>query len=423
MADRFRYPAVAVLVLALLCWLPVITDGVHAGAADYGYLLLDDQGNVLEHHNEDQLFIPASVLKILTGLTAMETLKKDFRFQTWYAYDLKSGDFFIKGYGDPLFISEVIRPLCDEAVDNYRFKTIRNIICDGSFFSNDISISGRGSSLNPYDSPVGALSANFNTIFFKWHPNDKKFVSAEPQTPLLDIYNTKLKKSGFKNERIVLSSKESRLYAGHLVQYFFQEKGIKFTGRVIEGRMDTAPEKTFVYTSPYPLHDIVRKMLKFSNNFMANQLLLTVGAETLGSPATLENGLSVLNRFSKQTLNLSGLDLAEGSGLSRKNRVTPRDMARILIAFKPYYRLLNKEDIDFYKTGTLSDVRTRAGFFLTGKKKLYPYVIMVNQENKGYQSIYKKLLKKMQQETGDSKKEAAELRTQIYLAVETKVFD
>ena len=66
-------------------------------------------------------------------------------------------------------------------------------------------------------------------------------------------------------------------------------------------------------------------------------------------------------------------------------------MLKILIEFMPFHSLLKNHGNDFFKTGTLHGVRTRAGYISGKDQRLYPYVIMVNQKNKGYESIRKDL--------------------------------
>jgi D-alanyl-D-alanine carboxypeptidase/D-alanyl-D-alanine-endopeptidase (penicillin-binding protein 4) len=61
------------------------------------------------------------------------------------------------------------------------------------------------------------------------------------------------------------------------------------------------------------------------------------------------------------------------------------------MAFKPYHELMTQKANEFYKTGTLSGVRTRAGYFTDKDKDLYPFVIMVNQPGKGCSRIKKRL--------------------------------
>ena len=62
---------------------------------------------ILFSHNADTLLIPASTLKILTALTAFYYLGEDYRFRTEFYVDAES-NLKIKGYGDPLLISETV---------------------------------------------------------------------------------------------------------------------------------------------------------------------------------------------------------------------------------------------------------------------------------------------------------------------------
>ena len=67
-------------------------------------------------------------------------------------------------------------------------------------------------------------------------------------------------------------------------------------------------------------------------------------------------------------------------------------MNTILLKFKPYYRLLSYKDGEFYKTGTLHGVKTRAGY-INIKGRLYPFVIMLNTPGKPIDKIVKELHK------------------------------
>ncbi len=62
-------------------------------------------------------------------------------------------------------------------------------------------------------------------------------------------------------------------------------------------------------------------------------------------------------------------------------------MSKVLSKFIPFTNLLRQKGNDLYKTGTLTDVRTRAGYIIGMNKKLYPYVIMVNKKETGYENI------------------------------------
>nr|WP_320017284.1 D-alanyl-D-alanine carboxypeptidase [uncultured Desulfobacter sp.] len=389
----------AILILFL-----TISTSLHAWAQTSGILLSDDQGKTIYAKNQNKPFIPASTLKILTSLAAIRTFGPNFHFQTWAYYDKTTCDLYLKGFGDPLFVSEEITKFAHQ-ISNHLFKqvskgrissaVIRNIIVDQTYFTPQITIPGAGSSTNPYDATNGALCANFNTIFLKWDSRSRQYISAEKQTPFPDILAQQVTPGSKKTGRILLSYDLRQNYPGILMHHFLKALEIKITGTVQKGVFSGSDKDCIVYTSSFSLADIVKKLLKFSNNFIANQLMLTMGARTSAPPATLEKGTTVLNKFAEETLGLRDVSIIEGSGLSRRNQVTPAQMRDILIAFMPWYEFLRRDGNEFYKTGTLSDVRSRAGFIRGKDNRLYPFVIILNQTRTGYDAIRRMLKEKV----------------------------
>ncbi|MFO7748561.1 MAG: D-alanyl-D-alanine carboxypeptidase [Desulfobacteraceae bacterium] len=385
--------AVFILVLSFFFFIP----GQPANGAESdqgpGVLLATPKGEIVYARNPNKQFIPASTLKLITSLGAFYYLGEAFTFHTDFFLDRRK-NLVIKGYGDPLLTSEVIAGLCRTLAEKLKKEKrlhLNDIVIDDSYFETDLAIPGRSGSVNPYDAPAGALCANFNTIFFRYSPEKQQFVSGEKQTPLLDFARETIRASGLKTGRVPLSKQASRIYAGLLFKHFLERKGIRVTGQVKTGKTLPSTPLFFRYRSPFPLTGIVEKLLQFSNNFMANQLLLTMGAVASGPPATLEKGVNAMNRFAVDHLKLSRTIIAEGSGLSRQNRTTPNDMLKVLMAFQPYHRLMETKKTAQYKTGTLNGVRTRAGYFSGKKSRLYPFVIMVNGKNSGCMSISEQL--------------------------------
>ncbi len=367
-----------------------MTPCIHAGDMNAGIILADDQGRVLYAQNNEKNFVPASTLKILTSLAAIHILGEAYHFPTHYDYDAASKNLHIKGYGDPLLTSEIIEDLSQDIILKAKIREIHHILIDSSYYATPIDIPGKGDSLNPYDAPVGALCVNFNTIHFQWDKDKKCFISGEPETPLLDFFHDDIRKTNLRQGRITLSHEQSDLYPGLLLKHFL-EKTIPVTGSV---RVETAALKNtdpHIFQSPHELKAIVQSLLKYSNNFIANQLLLSMGAKLFGEPATLEKGVRAVQDFSRRNLGLTALTIDEGSGLSRGNRISPHEMLKILTKFRPYHGLLKHEENEFFKTGTLTGVRTRAGYLSGKNERLYPYIIMVNEENTGYESILTRL--------------------------------
>ena len=351
-------------------------------------LVANPRSQILFARNKDTKLVPASILKIFTSLVALHYLKPDYRFKTEFYLD-KASNLKIRGLGDPLLISEVVNDISRHLAGKLDTSTnLKNLILDNSYFNQPLTIPGITSSSQPYDAPNGALCVNFNTVNFK-HTNNG-YVSAEPQTPLLPFALKKIKQSGRDEGRIVFSHEdhEITLYAGSLFKYFLNENGIEFSGSVKLGRVNARADRLlFRYVSRTSLKQIISKLLEHSNNFTTNQLLITSGIKAYGPPGTLEKGVATALHYAEEVLKMNGITIFEGSGISRKNRVSAAHMHRVLDTFAPYYLLMNRQNNEFYKTGTLYGISTRAGYIQGREGQLYRYVVMINTPGKSTAKI------------------------------------
>ncbi|WP_459922063.1 D-alanyl-D-alanine carboxypeptidase/D-alanyl-D-alanine-endopeptidase [Desulfatiferula olefinivorans] len=348
----------------------------------------------LYEKNADRMLIPASTLKVLTALSAFDCLGEGFRYHTDFFLD-DQNNLTIKGYGDPLLISEVIARCSAALVPILKKKTgaLRNILYDDSFFTSLMVPGAVPHSSEPYDSPNGALCANFNTVNFLRTP-EGRLISAEPQTPLLPFLTDVIEASGLDEGRIRLTRHDSRLYAAHLFRFFLEKNGMPVTGDILTAPSPSA-EKDAIYTfhSPFSLNDIVSQLLEYSNNFIANQLVLTMGARVQGAPGTLEKGVGVLNRYLLSQGLSDRVVVIEGSGLSRDNRISARDMDRLLNAFASHYFLMKKKDSVYYKTGTLTGISTRVGY-VTGPMGIEQrFVVFCNTPGSSSERILQQLIR------------------------------
>jgi len=352
-------------------------------------LLTDARGNILYQKNAAKALVPASVLKVFTALTALYYLGPDYRFVTNFHQDAQ-GNLKVKGYGDPSFTSEDLLEIAETMKG--RFRQFNDLILDADYFRTPIVIPGREFSTNPYDAPNGALCVNFNTVFFKQRNGIQ--VSAETQTPLLPIALTRIRQSGLKTGRITFSHdhNEITLYTGHLLRFFLAKEGIKIKGTVKIGRIN--PERDALILkrrSKFKLTQVISRLLEYSNNFTANQLLIACGAKAYGAPGDLDKGLKAARVFARDVLKLENLQIAEGSGISRQNRITALTLLKILNAFEPYRHLMRHQGREFYKTGSLTGVKTRAGYLKANNSQLYRFVVMLNTPGKSVGVVMKKL--------------------------------
>ena len=122
--------------------------------------------------------------------------------------------------------------------------------------------------------------------------------------------------------------------------------------------------------------------MEYSNNFIANQLFITAGIQAYGLPGTIDKGIRASQEFLKKELQIETLKLAEGSGISRENRLSAMQMDQLLVRFYPYRRLMRRQGNELFKTGTLDGVRTRAGYIEDGNGGSYRFVVMINTPGK-----------------------------------------
>ncbi len=344
-----------------------------------GVRVEDLTGRSLLSYRETENFIPASTLKVATALCAIDGLGENFRFKTDIGIS-PDGDLYIKGSGDPSLVSEELTLLAKKIAEHTSH--VSDIRIDTSLFEDDIVIDGASNSTNPYDARNAAFVGNYSSADLQ-RLSSGEIRSAEPQTPLTPIsfHLGKRLKAGSR-ERINLGS-DWRLgakYGGELLAEFLKAEGVTVTGRVLLAPWDPRLKPTFVYSSSQSLANIVRGMLTYSNNFTANQLFLTLGMETYGAPATVEKGQMAMSDCLRKKAEWSDFKIEEGSGLSRKNRVSPRMMTKLLQAFEPYRKLLKVEQGFTAKTGTLTGVNSLAGYFSLPHIGDVRFVILINSE-------------------------------------------
>ena len=392
-SSRFLFYFVCLTLLLPAYTMAISFQGLEDMLGPHDALVVSGPDNrVLFSHNADALLIPASTLKILTALTAFHYLGETYRFRTEFYLD-PDLNLKIKGYGDPLLISEVIAELTASLHDLLKDKPpLSNILVDPTYFDTAVVIPGVTDTTEPYDSPNGALCVNFNTVNFK--TADNQIISAEPQTPLLPMTLGHIKKTGLKRGRITLSQQKDEIafYAGHLFKHFLEQTGVQVAGKVLLGKVDPTDHLILRHHSPFTLEQVVEKMMSYSNNFMANQMLLEAGILQAGPPGTLRKGVSAARKYARQELAMPGLQISEGSGISRKNRITAKNLHQTLLKFKPHYRLLRQDGTDFFKTGTLKDISTRVGFIGQDDATRYAYVIICNTPGKSATRIKNRLM-------------------------------
>jgi D-alanyl-D-alanine carboxypeptidase/D-alanyl-D-alanine-endopeptidase (penicillin-binding protein 4) len=334
-----------------------------------------DRNNTVTSVNATAPFNPASVMKVVTTLAALDTLGPAYHFTTHVLVDgpvtdgVLTGNLIIQGSGDPALNLEHFHTL----LHDIREKGVRTIngdvIIDNGFFAIEPVDPGAFDDrpLKPYNAVPSALMVNYNVLPLRLAPENER-IAARLDPPGLSIEND-LKPGNQvtlckdwdddltvsrNSDQMTLSGRypvacgDRTLWlsllpatetAATLFKANWQDMGGVLKGRVRTGETPVNSTRLLDFDSP-PLSDIVRGTNKFSNNVMAKMLFLDLGAARFGAPATWEKGRSAIQDWLKEkNLNMPELVLENGSGLSRSERISAASMARLLVwaAKQPLY--------------------------------------------------------------------------------------
>lgn len=373
------------LVGCALAFPATAQDRLAALAGNGSVMLHSPSGETLVSLNPERALVPASLVKIPMAQVALTTLGEDFRFETHF-YRNASGDLLIRGLGDPFLVSEEIGRIADILAER-GLQQVRRLVLDDSGFEPNPDLPLEQDNSQPYAARNSALAVNFNTVNLAWTAAGR-LISAEPQTPLTPFaLELGAQLSPGDDQRINLGEDPGAglRQAQQLFRLFIERSGITVSDTGFH-RGAVTDEWTLFYRHPSSrsLRDTLDGLLRYSNNFTANQLFLTLGAQRSGYPATTEAARAVLQQqlavlygdnFGRDPQSLLML---EGSGLSRAQRSSGAGMMHILEVFKPYADLLPEVGGVLRKSGTLTGVYNFAGY-IPGPDGLYPFVILTSQ--------------------------------------------
>jgi serine-type D-Ala-D-Ala carboxypeptidase/endopeptidase (penicillin-binding protein 4) len=355
---------------------PHISNGAYA---------LQVGGKTVLAKNLDTFFIPASTIKVLTALMALEILGPEYRFATRLFYDTNKV-LYIRGEGDPFLTSEVIARIAS-LLQQKGITEISEIVLDDSTFAVEGPPPGSENTINPYDAGSSALAVNFNALPFVV-TGSGTVVSAEGQTPLLPIMVDIGASFSRGSHRVNVGAfpdaeghSNTIRYSGELITALFQQEGLQIKRGYRRGVTSPDARVVLLHESEKTVADLVRLCLRYSSNFIANQLYLSCAARIYGFPATWEKAGDMGRKFIDLRLPFArqGIHMEDGSGLSSNNRITPRAMLMVLDKFLPYVALLRNEGNISLKSGTLSGVYSYVGYFNTAGR-ISPFVLFLNQK-------------------------------------------
>jgi D-alanyl-D-alanine carboxypeptidase/D-alanyl-D-alanine-endopeptidase (penicillin-binding protein 4) len=353
-----------VLALWLACapaWAGV-RETVAALAPNATVLIVDAQGHELVAQNADAPFVPASVTKIVTAWLALDVLGADYRFETRFYLDA-GHVLYVRGGGDPYLISEELAALAPQLLAATGKAPFSGLVLDASYYPADLRIPGIEDDGMTYDALNSALAVNFNTVLATRRGDEVR--SAEPQTPITPLAVSEFRARGPKGTgRISLTQNPavSLQYAGELLAAFIARAGGDVDGPITTGSVPEGLAPLYVHKQSRPLSEVLKGLLASSNNYTANQIFLEIGGAKLGGPVSLAKSLQVADAALEAQGLKGAIHMEEGSGISRNDRFTARGLAKVLDLFAAHADLLREHDGGLNKTGTMSGVRTLAGF-------------------------------------------------------------
>lgn len=397
-------------------------------------------------YNAAAPFNPASVMKLITTDAALELLGPTFNWKTQAYVDgavsggVLNGDLIIKGSGDPKLVMEnfwmFLRQIRAKGVKEIR----GNVVLDRSVFEDNLYDPAQfdGDPQKPYNVGPDALLLNYKTIALRFLSDENSgqiSVTMEPPlsgytlTPpraskeaICGDWQSKLQVDvgvtatafngsypaacGEKVWYIHPYRMNSTQYFGGVLRQMWSDLGGTISGKIVPGAVAPAARLFAEWQSP-AVPEVIRDINKYSNNVMARQLLLTIGAQVWQAPgSTLSGARAIRSWLSGKGIGADELVIENGAGLSRNERVAPNTLGQVLVAafhspVMPEYiasmplvgydgtmrKRLRGESVAgqaHIKTGSLNDVRSVAGFVQAASGKMYVVVCLINHPNAAF---------------------------------------
>ena len=325
-----------------------------------------ETGEVVYEKNSHKLHHPASTTKLFTAATALAKLGSDYQFETTLYSDaiVKGevlGNIYLKGRADPVLQPQDIVKLGDALLEA-GVKSIQGyIVVDETYL--DAIWEGPGWMRD--DRPLWISPLSIREV----KPNANTMSRA--------------------------------LACGHLLKTALTEKGIHVPDKIVSGTVPSDARSIAKHLSP-PLTDILRLMNKPSDNWIAELVFKTIGAEVMGEPGTWKKGREAIAEFLGEIMDEPPIHrFVDGSGLSRYNLLNAELLTRLLVhvyhnfevmpeflaslpiagvdgTLKNRMQGVSAEKVLRAKTGTLSGVSALAGYTVTADDEVFAFGILIS---------------------------------------------
>lgn len=334
---------------------------------------------VLLDVNGTKMMIPASISKVATASAVLAHFPPGYKFKTQILAvtepvgGVLKGPLYLKGGGDPSFVSENMWFLVNSFTRNKITKVEGDLIVDDSMFDKVRYDESRQKERvdRAYDAPAGAMSFNWNSVNIFVRANAKgspASVFIDPENEYIRLIN-KAKTVGGNENKLLADRDEDKkfagdvihvggsigqglkevvvfknitqpdLWAGYNLKSFLAQRGIQLTGTIKNG---VTPEKADVLaeSESKAIEQVVADMNKFSNNYVAEMLMKNLGATKKPKGASLADGMQVLNEH-MQSLGVPSEQyrMESPSGLTRENKMSSFAMWKVLQHLRNDFRV------------------------------------------------------------------------------------
>jgi D-alanyl-D-alanine carboxypeptidase/D-alanyl-D-alanine-endopeptidase (penicillin-binding protein 4) len=343
-------------------------------------LVSDQFGNIVYQWRAEQPLIPGSLMKLPMAHLAIEKWGLRHRFVT--EFYLIDSQLWVKGYGDPYLVSEEL-DLVAANLNERLVKMPSSVHIDASYFAPQEGAPGRSNVSDPYDAPPSAVAVNFNTVTLT--KVGKKIASAEPQTPLTKV----AKQLG---QRVKIGDQATRVNLGdagtaqqHFSQLLLAKLKMSPSTPIVDNQaLPEGAKLIYRHQNSRDLAEVLRGTLEYSNNFIANQLFLLLGEKQMEQMRFLKSS-EIAEKQLKQRFAWATVAMLDGSGLSRENQFSAKQIDEVLTQLAPHKGLLKEYLIDSgaqrsvrAKTGTLNKVHNFAGYITLAEQR-YQFVFIFNR--------------------------------------------
>ncbi|EKF9594505.1 serine-type D-Ala-D-Ala carboxypeptidase [Vibrio cholerae] len=327
-------------------------------------LLIEDaalQQNTLEL-NTHLYYPPASTQKILTALAAKLELGDEFRFHTDLMHS--GQDWIIRFSGDPTLTTADLTTLLKAMKAQSGGRIEGDLWLDNSVFSGyERAVGWPWDILGVcYSAPASAINLDANCIQASIYtePQGKTRVyvpehypvhvqsqaisvtQSEQESLLCDLELTATPENHYKLDGCLalrdkplplkFAVQDTGIYTQRVVYRLLSQLNIELKGEIKVGKANTKQAQKIVSHHSQPLPVLLKTMLQESDNLIADTLTKALGHRFYSQPGSFTNGTQAIKQifYSRTGISLEDTQLADGSGLSRNNRMRPQVMLETL---------------------------------------------------------------------------------------------